>query len=80
MGRLRFCSGLCCIPTFFVCFLITLITVFLSTFEPAIVNDVEIVGFNYSPPLSKRLVLISIDGLGHQLLLKFGQHRIAFLM
>uniref|UniRef100_A0A915EW50 GPI ethanolamine phosphate transferase 1 n=1 Tax=Echinococcus canadensis TaxID=519352 RepID=A0A915EW50_9CEST len=56
-----------------------MLSVFLSSFESFIVNDVHPVKFNSSPPLAKRVVFITIDGLGEHILRRTKHKYVEFL-
>lgn len=66
--RMGFSCRTLALPTFLVCFVITILSVFLSSFESFVVDDVELVKLVNSPPLAKRVVFITIDGLGAHIL------------
>ncbi|EUB55793.1 hypothetical protein EGR_09359 [Echinococcus granulosus] len=66
-------------PIFSVCYVIAMLSVFLSSFESFIVNDVHPLKFNSSPPLAKRVVFITIDGLGEHILRRTKHKYVKFL-
>ncbi|VUZ40331.1 unnamed protein product [Hymenolepis diminuta] len=69
-----------CIPTIFISYVINIFVILLTTFNSSIPNYVEPVGYTKMPPFSKRVILISIDGLAIHILQTSEQNRISFLM
>ncbi len=66
--------------TYVVCLGTLILSVLLTTFHPQRTHGVKPVAFSNTPPLAKRVVFISIDGLSSKVLHPKNEEAIEYLL